>query len=396
MKFTFLNKKSPPINFSFFPNIFNSPQKILKILEKKPEDPIFITDTTIIENRLKLINKSLKTLCPKNPHTIAYSFKTNYDIAKNIKFNQAEIVSKYELDMALKQKYSYNSIIFNGPNKGHLHSLLSHPLTLNLDNFSELNNLLTYKNKIKANIGIRINSNFCPSHFGFNIESGEAQKAILLLRKNNISLNGLHLHIGSDIREPQIYQKYSLILKKFILDNFSQQNIPLKYIDLGGGYPSHSIIPGTQTQSFPDINQYIRSIIIPLKSILDQDTTIILEPGRFLVDDSTVLVGKVIDSKTISNFQTATLNTTINMLPSAWYHQLIIKNYNKNFLPKKNHSKTINTKIYGCTCQESDLLYQGKTPFLTPGDYFVFFCVGAYNQSQSTDFIFQKPESIFI
>ncbi|MFA5025594.1 MAG: hypothetical protein WC503_03755 [Candidatus Shapirobacteria bacterium] len=385
MKLALFKKTTSPINFSFFSRIFDNPELIVKILKKHPPLPVFITDSHIIKKRLEQIPKFIK---------VAYSFKTNYDVAQNFNFQMAEVVSEFELKMAIKQKYPYSSIIFNGPNKGNLHHLLSHPLTINLDNFTELKNLIEYKKNIKADIGLRINSNFHPSRFGFNIESGDAQKAILLLQKNHIPLSGLHLHLGSDIQNPTIYQKYSIIVKNFISQNLSQNT--LKYIDFGGGYPSHSIISGTSIQAKPDIKRYIEAISKPLKQYINKDTSLIIEPGRYLVDDSTFLVSQVIDSKIISNSQSIILNTTINMLPSAWYHHLIIKTFNSHFIPKKVDTKIINTCIYGCTCQESDILYQGKLPYLTRDDYIVFIAVGAYNLSQSSDFIFEKPKSIFI
>lgn len=384
MKFAFLNK-SPPIDFSHFPNIFLHPQNILDILEKN-HTPIFITDKNIIKKRLNEIPKSIK---------VAYSFKTNYAVAKNFHFQLAEVVSELELKMALKQKYAYKSIIFNGPHKGNLHNILSHPLIINIDNFTELESLLHYKNNISAQIGIRINSNFHPSRFGFNIESGDALKAISLLHKHHIPLSGLHIHIGSDIHQPQIYQKYSKIISNFI-SKYLPQNT-LKYIDFGGGFPSHSIISGTNTQSQPDIKRYINAISKPIKKYLNSKVSLILEPGRFLVDDSTLMVSKVIDSKLSANSQSVTLDTTINMLPSAWYHQLILKTYTQDFsLKKESSSNTLSTKIFGCTCQESDLLYQGMLPPLLPKDFIIFFAVGAYNLNQSPDFIFKKPISVFI
>ncbi|HWS48754.1 MAG TPA: hypothetical protein VN174_01725 [Candidatus Methanoperedens sp.] len=386
MKLAFLKKSSLPIDFSYFPNIVDHPKTTKNILKNYYQTPVFITDKDIIKKRLNQIPKNVK---------VAYSYKTNYDIAKNFNFQLSEVVSKFELEMALKQKYSYESIIFNGPNKGNLHQILSQPLTINIDNFTELKSLFEYKKNINAKIGIRINSDFHPSRFGFNIESGDAKKAISLLHEHHIPLSGLHIHIGSDIHQPKTYQKYSNIVSSFISKYLSQNT--LKYIDFGGGFPSHSIIPGSEVQSQPDIKRYIDAISIPLKKHINRKISLIIEPGRFLVDDSTIMVSKVIDSKLSANSQSVTLDTTINMLPSAWYHKLIIKTYNQDFSPQQNiSSKVLSTKIFGCTCQESDLLYQDILPPLFPNDFVIFFAIGAYNLNQSPDFIFKKPRSIFI
>jgi diaminopimelate decarboxylase len=210
--------------------------------------------------------------------------------------------------------------------------------------------------------------------------------------QNNIPLSGVHIHLGSNIQQPKLY----FICAQKIVSFLSQFSIKtISYIDFGGGYPSHGNLPDSSIQSNQDISTYIPSITKPFANLFpNKKPKLILEPGRFLVDDSTILISKVVNIKTAKNQQYIILDSTINMLPSAWYRKLIIKTYTPKLLP--NNSPTLNTIVYGSTCQETDYLYRGLLPKISQNDIIIFFCVGAYNQSQTSNFIFKQPETVYL
>ena len=390
MRFHFLHQEIPSPSFAYFPSLINSTSPIKKILKSQPT-PFFITQKSIVNNRLQALQKSLQEYWPYNSK-IAYSFKTNYDIAQNLKFDFCEVVSENELHLAVQNGYKYKNIIFNGPNKGNIINLLDKPITINLDNSSELEQIIKYGLAIKSKIGLRLNSNIHPSRFGFNIEFQEAKNAIAILKKNKVELSGIHFHLGSDIQNPASYHQCSMVVSKFIQEN--KLNQKLKYIDFGGGFPSHGLVPKTNNQPDPDISTFIKSVTLPLNQIPSNQPQLILEPGRFLVDDATILISRIINVKDKIDSQEIITDATINMLPSAWYRKLLTKTFHHDL--SEIVETRINTSIFGSTCQETDLLFQGKLPKLTPADLVVFFCVGAYNQCQASDFIFQKPNTFFI
>ena len=367
--------KKNHFNFNYFPSI------------KLPNfsTPYFVIDKNIVDKRLSDLHNLLNQYWGEN-HKIAFSFKTNYELAKNYQFDLAEVVSQNELSIALSLKYSNSKTIFNGPFKGDLNQLQNNKIIINIDNFSEIEQL---KSPPLAEIGLRLNTKYQKSRFGFNINNGEANTALTKLSSKRISLSGIHFHAGSDIQNPKIYLQASQEISDFITKNSLQKKI--KYIDFGGGFPSHGIISGKNIQSSPNYPLFIKSIISPLKKIFaDRLPLLILEPGRYLVDDATFFVTKVIDKKNDLSTQNVTVDSTINMLPLTWYHQNLIKKYDSH------ETSMIDTIIYGCSCQESDILYKGKFTNLQIGDYLIFYCVGAYNQSQSSSFIFSIPPTYFI
>lgn len=352
--------------------------------------PFFLIDQSIIIDRYELIKKNLnKNWGAKN--IIAYSFKTNYEIAEEFRKQKietyAEVVSKMEYQKAKTVGYVDSQIIYNGPNKENLLEVLECPSIINLDNFTELETIIKHKKKIKSKIGLRLNSELKLSRFGFNMENGEAELAIKKIKKAGIKINGLQIHLGF-FTPPKIYK---LISKKII--NFIQNNdLDLEYIDFGGGFPSHGDKPyGYKKLPYYPVSDYISQICKPLNNFYRDKNKplLILEPGRFLVDDSTVLISKILDVKTVKKNQKIISDATNNMLSSVWFRPQIIKIFNTK------SRKKILTTIYGSSCQEDDILYQGKLPTIKVGDLIIFYCVGAYNQNMNGDFIFPKTGHFF-
>ncbi len=378
----FLTKKTKEQKNLFFP----------KLKENFTwKTPAFYTDTTIIDQRLELFKKTTEKEWGKN-FIIAYSLKTNYQIIELIKKKPnfyIEVTSHQEYVMAKSSGFSDSGIIYNGPHKTNLLEAINKKNTIvNIDNQSELDILINNKTKIKSLIGIRINSCLKKSHFGFNIENGEFQKIVNLLKINKIKINGLQIHLGF-YTPPKIYDQIS----KKIIDLIKKNDLKLDYLDFGGGFPSHGEKPyGYRLKPYHPIETYIRKICLPLKKNFDQNKklTIIFEPGRFIVDDSTIFICKVINVKKSKKTQIVIIDGTNNMLPSVWFRPQIIKTF-----PQHN-SIYIKTIIYGSSCQEDDILYQGRLPSLKNNDFVFFYCVGAYNQNMNSNFIFPKPKSYFL
>lgn len=353
------------------------------------QTPFFYTDVNLVKKRYQDLEKSLNFNWSKE-HVIAFSFKTNYEVIDEIKKEldiSAEIVSAMEYKMAKEFKFPNSKIIYNGPNKANLSEIIKQKyILINLDNQSEIDQIIKNKNQIKCQLGIRLNSNLKKSRFGFNIENGDAQNIIDQLQKNQININGLHIHLG--FYSPPIF--YRQISQK-IIQLIQKNNLKLNYLDFGGGFPSHGLKPyGFKKYIIPPISEYINQICSPLNVFYknkDNNPTIIIEPGRFLVDDSTVFITKIVHSQIIKNQQTITVDATNQMLSSVWFRPQIVKIFP---LHKK---KTINTIVYGSSCQEDDILYRGKLPITKLNDLLVFYCVGAYNQNMSNNFIFKKPKS---
>jgi diaminopimelate decarboxylase len=401
LKNTIFNKQGQDTPFDTLPNITQGKNKIQELLKTHPT-PIFIVDEDIYIDRLEKLTNALKANWGK--YQIAYSFKTNYEFAKLniIKKNDLwiEVVSGNEYQMAKKLKLKSKQIIFNGPYKrdGELIQALKDGALIFIDNFNELTRLLkiTRSQNKSFNIGLRINTEvpyLNESRFGFSIDSDEAKSAIAKINSSkNLKLVGFHIHIGTDIDNPVSYRIAARSLCRFLKTNIPNYQNSIKLLNFGGGFPAQGKAPFGKTNWKPQsINQYIKVITEELEQVFpSRKVLLVVEPGRYLVDDATLFLTKVISQKYSQDEQRLITNAAVTMLPLVYYRPQIVKLFDKN-LKEKTGSVT-NSIVYGATCKEDDILYQDQLPIAETGDYLAYYVVGAYNQNMSSSFIFEKPK----
>jgi len=329
--------------------------------------------------------------------------KTNYDLVRPIKKlgSWAEIVSSREFELAYQYRFSPQLIIYNGPlkSKASLIKSLSHKVIVNVDNPQELNTILSLMNKIKKiEICLRLNPYKHDYRFGFPINSQATLNTINLIKKSKqIKIVGFHTHLGSDINKLSIYSYAASSIARFLNSLDLKLISSIKYLDIGGGFPSGGLKPYYYKKWQPEpINNYIKAICKIIKPVFNQQNLpkLIVEPGRYLTDDSTIFITKIVDSKDTSRGQVLSADGAITMLPLIYYRPQIVKLYsNKLTLRQSLPQKSL---VYGSTCKQDDILYQKPLPAAGINDYLFFFCTGAYNLNLSPDFIFDKPKTYFI
>lgn len=395
---SFLNNQIEP---NPFPSISLNKKKLNKILSSHPT-PLFVTDRAIINYQFNSIDQALNQHWGEN-HAVAYSLKTNYHLIKPIKKlgAWAEVVSDHELKLAYQHQFSPQSIIYNGPlkSKTSLIKSLSHKSIVNVDNFQELNTILSLRNKIKKiEICLRLNPYKHDYRFGFPIDSQTTLKTVNLIQETKqIKLVGFHTHLGSDINKLSIYSFAATAIAHFINSLDRELVSSIKYLDIGGGFPSSGLKPYYYKKWQPEpISNYIKIISKIIKPIFSQQNLpkLITEPGRYLTDDSTIFITKIINLKHTPRGQVLTTNGAITMLPLIYYRPQIVKLYSHKLSLKQSFLQK--SLVYGSTCKQDDILYQKPLPAAKINDYLIFFCTGAYNLNLSPDFIFNKPKTYFI
>lgn len=367
--------------------------------------PLFVVSHQAITKTYKHFSSILRKVYPHS--FIAYSIKTNnvpgiYKILKD-QGALAEVVSSYEYWLAKKIGFKDQEIIFNGPNKGRkaLESSILSGAKVHVDNPNELKLFLSLASsrKKKTIIGIRVNPfGENRSRFGFCIPSGEAARAIQLISEfQNVQISGIHFHIGSNVFPPSLYREATEIVCQFIL-KFKNLLLPnIHYLDVGGGFP----VPGSgafddadKTYTFGDC---LNCIIEPIKRFRLDRLQLIVEPGRCLVDEPIVLLATVISNRIRKSVNNVTVDASMSILPLAQtrrqrvavIHNFPIRSSPINTAPRQ-------ATIYGSSCVEIDWLAKGIFPQIFTGDNLVFYNAGAYNISQSNQFMNLRPAVIGI
>lgn len=367
--------------------------------------PLFLLDESLFINKIKQV----KDLFHKNYDNfrLAYSFKTNY--LKRVcelvlkEMVLAEVISGFEYDIAKFIGYNGKQIIVNGPYKpfNELIKYVEDSCIINVDNGEELENL----NKISKNlgktinIGIRVNTKVGElpwSKFGFSLENGEALSIAkkIIDKYKGLKLNGFHLHIGTNISDTIYYKKAILNLLLFIRE-IENLNVKLDYIDLGGGFPSKDACPLNENlenwNNKADLHEFVKAICEPLNKYYNgkEKPLLIIEPGRLLVDESFSLISKVFSVKNIHGINSVFIDAGVNIIPSAYYRKHKIETFSTK-------QKEL-TDIYGPLCMQVDLIESGiELSKLKEEDILIVKNVGAYELSQSMQFIRERPAVISI
>ena len=387
------------LDFSYFP----SPHR-LRLAARQfsiaSHAPAFVLDMEIMAQRLKVAKRSLKKYW-KSP-VIAYSFKTNYAPIARLRRHgvYADVTSDRELAYALKEGYPGKHIIFNGPNKTRetIRTAWKHNALIQIDNREELMMIhaMSRSMRLPVRIGCRLNPTGHSMEFSrFGLSPNELfdpEILPMLIRSKNISFEGVHFHTGSDIDDLSTFEKAATMAGQ-VVQKFANMGVVLRYVNCGGGVKAHGMKPYDKKTWHPyEFDAYVETIWRALKKQYTnaQHLTIMIEPGRYLVDDASVFIVRV-RRVTAGIKQSVYTDGSTAMLPLSQYRPQIVRAYSPTFSLRQSAPKP--TIVYGATLREEDILYRGWLPELSPDDFLVFYSVGAYNQALASDFIYEKPNS---
>ena len=189
----------------------------------------------------------------------------------------------------------------------------------------------------------------------------------------NLKLEGLSVHIGSQITNINPFRKVLSVLNKII----DKTKVNFKFIDLGGGMG----ISYSKKEKKLNLGKYAKLVN---KFIENKKVQIIFEPGRSIVANTSILISKVIYIKKSNNKKFIILDAGMNdlMRPALYnaYHEIIpLKKYNKKI---KGY-----VEFVGPICESSDkFLTQKNVSKIHEGDYVAIANVGAYGMSLTSNY----------
>lgn len=401
---------------------------VSKLVEKFGS-PLFVFSEQKIREKAKLIRDAFKS---RYTNTVfAWSYKTNYLNAVCQILHQegwtAEVVSDFEYHKARKLGIAGKDIIFNGPSKSReiLKLAITEGALIQIDNWDEIGLIeeLSMDVQSPVNVGIRVwldaGIGTTWSKFGFSLENGEAGRVAARLATNpNLRLHTFHTHIGTYILDPNAYRVAAQKLVALREQIYVEHNHLIDCINLGGGFPSHSLLHGMTgpvEQEIPPIEAYADAITEVFNSLPeDKKPQLRFETGRFLVDEAGHLLTTVVSVK--GNTHSTMINSDlsahdykerlilnedakvsyvidggINLLYTAAWFQI-------NALPSRIiKAPPMPSRLYGPLCMAIDVVrYYIDLPPLKIGDILTLHPVGAYNFTQSMQFITYRPAVVLI
>lgn len=413
------------------PAIFEIDNVSISKLVEEFGTPLFVFSEHKLREKARLLKGVFKSRYANT--SFAWSYKTNYLNAICQILHQegwiAEIVSDFEYHKARKLGIPGKNIVFNGPHKSReiLNLALKEGALIQIDNWDELGiveELVQNKQDI-ANVGIRIwlDAGIQPiwSKFGFALSNGEAGRAAERIVNNpNLKLHTLHTHIGTYILAPHAYSVATQKLLALREQVYVEHNHLIECINLGGGFPSHSLLHGmfgSAEQLIPPIESYADAITEVLNELPEKKRPLLrFETGRFLVDEAGYLLTNVVAVKGGSRYPA---NINSGLAASDLKEQLILNEdaqmssyiidaginilytgawYQINVFPSRAiKSPPLPSRLYGPLCMAIDIVRQHvDLPPLKVNDTLVLYPVGAYNVSQSMQFITYRPTVVLI
>jgi diaminopimelate decarboxylase len=371
--------------------------------------PLFVLSERKIRENYKNAKRIFETRYPKVQ--FAWSYKTNYLNAVCNVFHQegswGEVVSRFEYEKAVKNGVPPSKILFNGPDKtdDDLILAIKNDSPIHIDHLDELYRMIELATEMhkKPRVAIRVNmdTGIYPmwDRFGFNYENGQAWDAInKIMATDKLNLVGLHCHIGTYMLAPSAYGVAASKMSDLALGIKKRYNKVITYIDMGGGFASKNTLKGAAqlgTDVVPEISQFAEAISTSLLNAgfeTDELPYLYLETGRALIDDAGFLLGSVISNKRLSDGRRATImDFGVNILFTSFW-------YNHKISPAQEFGHhTEDCVMYGPLCMNIDVVRENITlPPLHNGDNVVVHHVGAYNITQSMQFIALRPSVVMI
>jgi len=358
-------------------------------LAKKYRTPFYCYSLSQLRNNYHSLNNAFRDVKP----IICFSVKSNSNLTLLRELKKigsgADVVSLGELLKAIKAGMNPKKIVFSGVGKTEEEirvAIKKRILLINVESENEaiLINKISKKLFRKTSIGIRLNPNVTGKTHKKISTGGKNEKFGLLYndcvnlcqkikRMENLKLEGLSVHIGSQITNIKPFKEVLSTLNKIL----NKTKIDLKYKDLGGGMG----ISYSNKEKQLNLKQYSQLV---RKFTKNKNVKIIFEPGRFIVGNAAVLISKIIYIKKGNNKKFVILDTGMNdLIRPALYdaeHKIV---------PLKKANKRIggNIEFVGPVCESADkFLSQNSFAQIKEGDYVGLTHVGAYGMSLSSNY----------
>ena len=331
---------------------------------------------------------------------IYYAAKANWNLAiLRILASEgagADVFSDGELYAALLAGIPPDRILFNGNSKtlNELQMAIDAGVRVSMDSLHELYALsdLAVRSGKTMDVAFRVNPDVSPdthpkiatglaaSKFGIGYaDVVEAYKEAKKLR--GVRPVGIHCHIGSQIID---VAPFGEAVEKMmdLVEQITRLGVDLKFVDLGGGLG----IPYQKEMETPEPRDLAGAILPTFNDrskSLGISPKLILEPGRYIVGDASILLtGVNTIKKATKTFVGVDSGLNLLIRPAMYdaYHEVVVAN-------KADLDGTETYNIVGPICESGDVIAKDrKLPPIEPGDVVAVLDVGAYGFSMSSQY----------
>jgi diaminopimelate decarboxylase len=244
--------------------------------------------------------------------------------------------------------------------------------------------------RINPEVGVKaeVRASYRNGKFGVPFNSvtiDSATKMVKHLIGNNLlRFEGFHFHLGSQITDFSCYTHALDKMDAFITKMRKEHpNFVINTLDIGGGTPVFYNNP------VPSPTQMTENYVSRLNHLIDTHGKfeLIVESGRFLVAESSILISKIVNTKEYNDHKIVIVDAGYHLLLDAAllkqeYPQEVVPVFRneENMAMKQAASK--NLHLAGRLCDTYDVFPLSRVSTLDEADigrYISFYNVGAYS-----------------
>lgn len=243
--------------------------------------------------------------------------------------------------------------------------------------------------RVKPGVDAHTHEFIATSHedqkFGISLSTGAAFTAAQrALEAANLSLVGLHCHVGSSVFNAEGFKLAAERVLSLYKRIHSELGVALEELDLGGGFG----IPYMEYEEALDVTSLAADLLEAVEhTARELDITppfVLVEPGRSLVGASAVTVyrvGTVKDVETgkadlpIRRYLSVDGGMSDNIRPALYG-----SDYDVRVVNRRTQGEPVDSRIVGFHCESGDILVKERRfpSDITTGDLLAFATTGAY------------------
>ncbi len=341
--------------------------------------PVYVYDAHKMEAQYKRLTAAFSKVKHLKVNYAAKAL-TNISVLKFINHLGAglDTVSIQEVQLGLHAGFEAKNIIYtpNGVSLEEIEKVANLGVQINIDNLSILEQFGTKHPKVPVCIRINPhimaggNTNISVGHIDskFGISIHQTPLLLRIVENTNMTINGIHMHTGSDILDIDVF-----IQASEILFDVARQFDTLEFIDFGSGFK----VPYKENDIETNIEELGKKLTQRFQTFCKnygKNLTLAFEPGKFLVSESGYFLAKVNAIKQTTSTVFAQIDSGFNHLirPMLYGAQQDIINISNSEGKQRFYS------VVGYICETDTLANNRRINEITEGDILAFKNAGAY------------------
>ncbi len=375
-------------------------------LAKEYKTPLYVLDENRVREKCRTYINAMKKHFGGESKALyaskALSFKEIYRIVKEEEM-AIDVVSGGELYTAKEAGFPMENVYFHGNNK--TDDEIDFAMDCGVGYFmADCREELLALNEIAGKKGIvqkiimrltpgidthtyeAVQTGQVDSKFGTAIETGQAMELTkFALSLENLSLEGFHCHIGSQVFDGQTFCDGADVMLNYIALCKETLGYEAKILNLGGGYGVRYV----ESDPYLDIEESIGAVSQHIKAQCEKTgvkmPAILMEPGRSIVADAGLTLYNVGSVKTITGYKSY-VAIDGGMTDNPRY-ALYGSQYTALIANKASEKADFKCTIAGKCCESGDLIAENiMLQSCEKGDTLAVLVTGAYNYSMASNY----------